>query len=156
MSFRVQDASSQRILEVLKTINVLRWCSIQHGVDVVEPTTEQAILLASLTVMAGRICRNACKHVRLTSFTCLSIDRRLSSVTPSSLTWSAIGTTEPETLTVVTFEKEWERCWVPKRTESDLSGLRERELWQHQACKAVKQSSRRWIWPRKLDGEREM
>jgi len=44
--------------------------------------------------------------MRLTSCTCLSIDRRLSSVTPSSQTWSTIETTDPETLTVVTSELE--------------------------------------------------
>jgi len=40
MSFRVQDASSQRILDALKTIDVLRLCAIQYGVGVVEPRAE--------------------------------------------------------------------------------------------------------------------
>jgi len=96
------------------------------------------------------------KHARLTTFTCSSIERRLSCVTSSSLTWSDRGTIEPATLTEATSMKAWERSRVPKRTDSDLSGLRDSKLWQHQVCMTMRQSSRRWIWLGKLDGKREM
>jgi len=75
--------------------------------------------------MASQMCRNARRWYKnaLTSLTCLSIERRLWSMTPNSLTWSARWTTEPTTLTM-TSVKVWERCRLPKRTDSDLSGLR--------------------------------
>jgi len=80
----------------------------------------------------------------------------LSSVTPSSLMWLARGMTEHVTLTEATSVKAWDRYWVLKRTVYELLLLRDSELRPHQACRAMRHSSRWWIWPGKLFGDREM
>jgi len=99
-------------------IDVSLWQAIKHCVSVVEPCTNHStgdhvgvFVGDGWSIMSLRWW----KHVRLTSFMCLSFERLLSCVTPFSLKWSSRETIEPTTLIVViTSDKEWERCRVLK------------------------------------------
>ena len=63
-----------------------------------------------------------------TDATCLLMERLLSRVTQSSLTWEENGTVLPVTLIFEREARDAERCLVPIRMTSDLLGFKARPL----------------------------
>ena len=63
-------------------------------------------------------------------------------VTPSNLTWSCKVMDVVDMLTVDMLAMEAQRCLVPNRIASDLSGLSARPLWVNQEHRSERHDSR--------------